>query len=226
MTKITVCWCACIVICGSFALQAQTVVNIDNEHKIIDKPDTILQTEQISVDTNIEINHKTWLLKTNLLYMCAGVFNLAAEYSFSNRLSVDIPVTYSPYSISRTYKIRTLSIQPELRWWMKEPLTGHFLGFHTHLAFYNIALDTYNRYQDKDGKTPLWGAGFSYGYVLRGKGKWNFEFTLGIGYAHLNYDIFYNVDNGSVYNSKIKNYWGLTKAGVTVSYRLTKNDEK
>jgi hypothetical protein len=207
------------LICA-FSLQAQEI-NSD----IINNSDTAIKsTEQVYAD--IATDNKTWLVKANLLQLGIGVANAGVEYSFSDRFSIDVPITYSPYTIKRTYKLRTLSIQPELRWWMENQLSGHFFGFHAHLAYYNVALNSYDRYQDKGGKTPLLGFGFSYGYALKGKGRWNFEFTAGIGYAHLKYDVFYNVRNGADYNTKSKNYFGLTKAGVTLIYKLTtRNDD-
>ncbi|KAA6343832.1 hypothetical protein EZS27_008497 [termite gut metagenome] len=168
------------------------------------------------------VTPKFWAVKTNLLYWVTGVSNIGVEYPVGNRFSIDFPVVYSPYTIKNNWKIRTLGIQPEFRWWWNKPMVGHFLGLHAHLAYYNIATDKLDRYQDKDGKTPLWGAGLSYGYVLPLKGRWNMEFTVGAGYARLVYDVFYNVSNGAAYDTVSKNYWGLTKAGVTLVYKLDK----
>jgi hypothetical protein len=165
---------------------------------------------------------KYWAVKTNLFHWVAGVSNIGVEYPVGNRFSIDFPVVYSPYTIKNNWKIRTLGIQPEFRWWVGRQMTGHFLGLHTHLAYYNVSTDELDRYQDKDGKTPLWGTGLSYGYVLPLKGQWNMEFTVGAGYAHLAYDVFYNVSNGAKYDTVSKNYWGFTRAGVTLVYKLDK----
>jgi hypothetical protein len=194
----------------SFSLQAQT----DSVYNLMDY--VMVQTQDNVVDKN-----KIWLVKANLLQLGAGITNIGAEYSFDDRFSVDVPLTYSPYTIKRNYKLKTLSIQPELRWWVKEQLSGHFVGFHVHLAFYNIAINQNNRYQDRDGNTPLIGFGLSYGYALKTKSRWNIEFTLGIGYAHLDYDIFYNTHNGAAYSTESKSYFGFTKAGITLIYKLT-----
>ncbi|KAA6300092.1 MAG: hypothetical protein EZS26_003766 [Candidatus Ordinivivax streblomastigis] len=165
---------------------------------------------------------KFWAVKTNLLQWGAGVSNIGVEYPVAGRFSIDFPVVYSPYTIRNNWKIRTLGIQPEFRWWGNRQMIGHFLGLHAHLAYYNMATDELDRYQDKDGKTPLWGAGLSYGYVLPLRGRWNMEFTAGAGYARLVYDVFYNVSNGTAYDTRSKNYWGLTRAGVTLVYKLNK----
>ncbi len=163
-----------------------------------------------------------WAVKTNLLQLGVGIANVGVELPIARQLSVDIPFTYSPYTVANSWKMRTLSFQPELRWWLHDQMNGHFVGLHTHVAYYNIASDDEDRYQDKDGKTPLWGGGLSYGYALTLKGRWGMEFTLGLGYAHLNYDIFYNVNNGEKYATETKDYWGLTRAGITLIYKFNK----
>jgi hypothetical protein len=163
---------------------------------------------------------KFWAIKANLLQLGMGVAGIGVEYPIGDRFSVDLPLTYSPYTIKNNWRIRTLSVQPEFRWWWKEQMRGHFLGLHGHLAYYNLSWNKEYRYQDRNGDTPLWGAGLSYGYsVLLGK-RWNLEFTLGAGYTRLEYDIFYNVNNGAWYADETKNYWGITQAGISLVYKL------
>ncbi|MDR2058469.1 MAG: DUF3575 domain-containing protein [Dysgonamonadaceae bacterium] len=159
-------------------------------------------------------------IKTNLILLGAGLANIGIEHPLGDRFSVDLSFIYSPYTIKRDWKFRTLGIQPELRWWWKESMKGHFLGLHGHLLYYNVAWDDLDRYQDREGRTPLWGAGLSYGYTLPVHKRWNLEFTIGAGYAHLIYDSFYNVGNGAKYSTDTKDYWGITRVGITLVYKL------
>jgi len=163
-----------------------------------------------------------WAIKTNLLYWGAGVVNAGVEYSWRQHFSLDVPLTYSPYTIKRDWRIRTLSIQPEVRWWPGCALKGHFMGLHAHAAYYNISTDDLDRYQDKDRRTPLWGFGLSYGYAFLLKNNWNMEVTIGAGYARLDYDVFYNVFNGALYDTRTKDYWGITRAGINLIYQFNK----
>jgi len=168
-----------------------------------------------------EPTSETWALKTNLLYWAVcGVANVGAEFRVGKHFSVDVPITWSPYTIKEDWKFRTLSVQPEIRGWTSRAMKGHFFGLYTHLAWYNIATDQLDRYQDKDGKTPLWGGGLSYGYALPLKGRWNMEFTIGFGYARLDYDVFYNIPNGALYDNRTKDYWGITRAGINLIYQF------
>lgn len=160
-------------------------------------------------------------IKTNLLFDAVLVANLDVEISPWTHWSLDIPVWYSPYNISSTRNIRLLAVQPEIRWWSKEAMNGHFVGLHTHVAGFNIALNDYARYQDPNH--ALWGLGVSYGYAMTlGKSAhWGLEFTLGTGFAQYHYDAYRNASNGPKFRSGSDCYWGITRAGVTLSYRWT-----
>lgn len=160
-------------------------------------------------------------IKTNLLFDAVLVANLGVEISPWTHWSLDIPVWYSPYNISSTRNIRLLAVQPEIRWWSKEAMNGHFVGLHTHVAGFNIALNDYARYQDPNH--ALWGLGVSYGYAMTlGKSAhWGLKFTLGAGFAQYHYDAYRNESNGPKFRSGSDCYWGITRAGVTLSYRWT-----
>lgn len=161
-----------------------------------------------------------WAIKTNLLYWAATVANIGVEYSFGDHYSIDLPVVYSPYTVARNYRLRFLVVQPEFRYWLKTPMKGHFFGVHLHAGIFNIAVNDRNRYQSPDG---FYGAGLSYGYMLPFSRHWAAEFTIGAGYVYTKYDTFYNISNGARFEKGLTyNYWGLTKAGVSLIYRFGK----
>lgn len=156
-------------------------------------------------------------IKTNVALLVSGVSNAGVEVGISDHFSFDFPVIYSPYTIKNNYKLRLLAFQPELRYWLKGFSDGHFFGLTGNFAWFNVALDNDNRYQDTANR-PLMGVGISYGYSWRILPALSLEFTVGAGYANIHYDVFYNVENGIRYTSGVKNYWGLTKAGISVVY--------
>ena len=161
-----------------------------------------------------------WAVKTNVAYLAATVANIGIEYGFGKHCSVDLPIIYSPYTVARDYRLRFLAVQPEFRYWLKEPMKGHFLGAHLNIGAFNIAVDDKNRYQSPDG---FYGAGLSYGYVLPFARHWAAEFTLGAGYVHTKYDTYYNIPNGARFEKgQSYNYWGLTKVGINLVYRFGK----
>ncbi len=165
-----------------------------------------------------ERDYDRWAIKSNALYLAAGVTNIGGEYAFHPHWSVDLPLVYSPYTLARTYRMRFLYIQPEARYWLDRPMKGHFFGVHLHAGVFNVSLDNRNRYQSEKG---FHGAGISYGYAMPLSRRWSMEFTVGVGYAFTKYCTYYNVPNGIRYEKDLPyHYWGLTKLGINFVYRF------
>lgn len=163
-------------------------------------------------------DYDRWAIKSNALYLAAGVTNVGGEYAFHPHWSVDLPLVWSPYTLARTYRMRFLYIQPEARYWLDRPMKGHFFGVHLHAGVFNVSFDRNNRYQSEKG---FHGGGISYGYSLPFAKRWSAEFTVGVGYAFTKYCTYYNVPNGIRYEKDIPyNYWGITKLGINIVYRF------
>ncbi len=161
-------------------------------------------------------------VKTNLLFAALLTANLGFEIELWPKWSLDVPVWYSPYDITPTRKLRLWATQPEIRRWLKKAGEGHFFGLHTHIVGFNVAINNHGRYQDPNH--ALWGMGLSYGYVMHlDKAKrWGLEFNLGVGFAEYDYDVYRNRENGPKFRSGSDRYWGITRAGVTLSYKWYK----
>lgn len=157
-------------------------------------------------------------IKNNLAYQAVAVSNLAVEVQCSDRISVELPLIWSFWDLEQEHGIRTFALQPEARWWTgNEVGRGHFFGIHANVAWFNVKWND-NRYQS-NGR-PLLGAGISYGYKLPFDAHWGAEFTLGAGYANMKYDTYYNIDNGAKIDTRIRNYWGITRVGLSLVYRF------
>lgn len=168
----------------------------------------------------IEVETRFIAVKTNLLWDVATIANLGVEVELGRRWSLDIPVYYSPYNLSSTRKLRLLATQPELRRWLGAKAgEGHFVGLHGHIGGFNVAINDHGRYQDPE--RPLWGFGLGYGYAINfGKEKrWGMEFNIGAGFADYKYDAYYNRPNGQIFKSGHDIWWGITRAGVTLTYK-------
>ena len=106
-------------------------------------------------------------LKTNAIGLGMGIANVAAEIDLAKHWSFTLPVYYSAWDYFKTtIKFRTLSVQPEFRYWLSENNDGFFAGAHFGLAYYNFAFDGDYRYQDHNRETPSIGGGVSVGYRL------------------------------------------------------------
>ena len=206
-----------------------TVIKEDAVEPVhVEESDTVFSESIIDDQTDIASviapqfpnfkDYDRWSVKTNALYLAAGVTNFGTEYAFHPHWSIDLPLVYSPYTIARTYRMRFLYIQPETRYWLDNPMRGHFFGVHLHAGVFNVSLDNNNRYQSEKG---FYGGGVSYGYSLPFSKHWSAEFTIGIGYAFTRYCTYYNVPNGIRYMKDVPyNYWGITKLGVDIVYRF------
>ena len=114
-------------------------------------------------------------------------------------------------------------MQPEVRyWWGETMVKGHFVGVHVPVAGFNVQVNDAYRYQDPN--RALWGVGVSYGYAMPlGKNKkWGVEFTVGVGYMDVVYDVFEGCHNGKLLRTERQNYFGPTRLGVNFSYRIDK----
>lgn len=156
-------------------------------------------------------------VKTNLAAWAGTILNAAVDVQVSDHFSVELPVLWCPWYVSDQHAIKTFTIQPEARYWLAKPGAGHFFGLHAHVGWFNVRWNR-DRYQDTD--RPLLGAGISYGYLLPFNEHWAGEFTLGAGYANMRYDTYYNIDNGARIDTRTKNYWGITRVGISVVYRF------
>ena len=156
-------------------------------------------------------------LKTSVPFLAVAVQNLALEVQLHKHISLDFPVMWSIGDIEREHALRTIALQPEGRWWLKSVGQGHFFGLHAHAAWFNAKWED-NRYQT--GKRPLVGAGISYGYKLPLSRHWGAEFTIGAGYANMKYNTYYNIENGAQLDTRIRHYWGVTRAGLSLVYRF------
>lgn len=162
-------------------------------------------------------------ISTNIVPWGAGVMNVAVEAQVGTRMSVQLPVMWCPWWIGRRHAVRTFAAQPEGRWWLDTPGKGHFAGAHLSIAWFNLRYGD-DRYQDHG--RPLLGAGISYGYRLPLGKSWGMEFSLGVGYASMRYDRFYNIPNGSLIDLRTTGYFGIDRIGVSLYYNIDLNKIK
>lgn len=168
------------------------------------------------------VDKQTYLFiaaKTNALHDLLLTSNVGVEVELWPHWSLDLPVWYSPYNITATRKIRLLATQPELRYWLRDAGRGHFLGVHTSVIGFNVALNDRGRYQDPNH--AAWGLGLGYGFAthLDRAHCWGLEFNIGIGFINYKYDVYRNYHNGPKFDSGSGTYFGLTRCGITVSYQ-------
>jgi len=161
-------------------------------------------------------------LKTNCAALGLLVANVGVEFSFGRGFSLDLPFYYSPYDITPKFRVRILGTQPELRYWLRRdwPGGGHFFGLNGTVAGFNVSFPRTERFQDPE--RALWGFGVSYGYALNfGRNhRWGVEFNIGAGYMNYHLDTFANVYNGRLLHTQKKDYWGITRVGISLTCKF------
>lgn len=201
-------------------VQKETVQPLSTDASVM--PEQQMVTEQQSVDlqsVSLQPSPKEryFSLKTNLAAWAGTILNVAADLQVGPHLSLELPLLWCPWYAGSRHAVRTFTLQPEARYWLSKPGMGHFIGIHAHISWFNVKWNDH-RYQDPD--RPLLGGGISYGYLLPLSSRWGAEFTLGAGYTNMRYDTYYNIDNGVRSGTQTKNYWGITRVGISLVYRL------
>lgn len=182
----------------------------------------LLSKAQAQSDSIMQEATPLFNLKTNLLYDATTTFNLGAEFRLNDRLSLELPFNYNPFTFSNNRKWKHFLVQPELRWWTNETFKGHFFGAHAHYGIYNVgALPSgpfSKNMRDHRYEGSLIGAGVSYGYRWNFSHKWGMEATLGVGYAYLDQKKYPCVKCAPELGSRNRHYVGPTKAGLSLIY--------
>lgn len=192
----------------------QSVQPTDRQPETQPKPPT---AEDIAPSKASRSSTRYLGLKTNLAAWAGTILNVAADIEVGCHWSVELPVLWCPWYVSEKHAVKTFTIQPEARYWLSKPGTGHFFDAHAHVGWFNVK---WNRDRYQDAGRPLLGAGISYSYLLPFNEHWAGEFTLGAGYANMRYDTYYNIDNGAQIDTRTRNYWGITRVGISVVYRF------
>lgn len=159
------------------------------------------------------------VVKSNLLYDATTTLNLGFEWGLSEKVTLDISGNYNPWRFG-DFRLKHGLIQPEFRYWREEKFKGHFFGLHGLYARYNVGglffndNMRHNRYQGH-----LFGVGLAYGYTWQLKNpRWRMEASIGLGYARLSDKKYPCADCGEMIRKEARNYFGPTKAAVSIIY--------
>ena len=170
-------------------------------------------------------------IKTNLLYGATSFTpNLSIEVGLGKHTTIDLAMGYNWFNVdfctNNNKKLAHWIVQPEVRYYLCERFNGHFFGAHAtysqfNIGGYNLPMLFGKGSNEFRHQGEAYGAGISYGYQLMLSRKWNLEFNIGAGYMMLDYDKFNRVACGKlIEQNAIKHYFGLTKAGITISFML------
>ena len=171
----------------------------------------------------IESQAQKIALKSNLLYDATTTMNLGVELGLARKWTLDIPVNYNPWKPDNGRRLRHWEIQPEVRYWFCESFNRTFVGLHAHYADFNVGNlpgifsenMQKNRYQGH-----LYGGGLSVGHSWILKKRWSIEASIGLGYARIEYEKYPCAECGSKLKDTGRNYFGPTKAALSIIYLI------
>ena len=162
-------------------------------------------------------------LKTNSVQWATLAPNLGVEMALSRKLTLDISGAFAPVKLSGHKYFNYWIAQPELRYWFCESFNGHFLGLHligTQYNAGNINIPIGRLKILKDHRYEGYGAGggLTYGHQWMFASRWGIEAALGVGYVYLDYKKFPCGHCGTLLKKDATNYFGVTKAALSVIY--------
>lgn len=209
-------------LCLFFAVSHIYKLNITNKmlkhNKLILIIVLILGTYQLHAQTvGVKTNFAHWA--------AAGTPNVGLEFALNRKYTLEVGGGFNPFVFNNNKKAKHWIVQPELRYWLCESFNGHFFGLHALAGEYNIGgidipvgrLSNLNEFRYEGF---AYGAGISYGHQWLISPRWNFELSIGAGYAYLTYDKFTCVKCGSKISSDTQNYLGVTKAAISLIYLI------
>lgn len=169
----------------------------------------------------ISVSAQNLAVKTNLLYDLTTTLNLGVEYRFSPRWTAEVSGNYNPFTFGDNKKMKHWLVQPEVRYWFCEAFNGHFLGVHGLGGEFNVGdmdLLVFPSFKDYRYEGKMFGAGLSYGYQFVLGKRWNLELSAGAGWIRTDYDKYDCPRCGEWKEKGKKNYYGLTKAAISLIY--------
>ena len=166
-------------------------------------------------------------IKTNLLYGAATFTpNLGLELGLGPRSTLELSGGYNPWNLQGTIDNNNKLVHwlghVEYRWWNCQKFNGHFLGAHLLGSQYNISGKDIPLLFDNAYRYEGWaaGAGVSWGYHWIMSGRFSMEFTLGAGYAYLEYGRYNCAKCSTLDGNYFKHYVGPTKAGISLIFMI------
>ncbi|MCM1313480.1 MAG: DUF3575 domain-containing protein [Roseburia sp.] len=162
-------------------------------------------------------------VKTNLLYDAATTPNIGLEKAVGRKQSVQLFYSFNPWKYGENEQFRHWIVNPEYRWWFCHTFNGSFVGLHAFGGEFNVGgvelpFGMWKELKDSRYEGWLAGAGISYGYQWVVSRHWNFEASVGVGYAYIDYQKFRCGNCGKQEFDGHKNYFGPTKLALSVMY--------
>ena len=175
---------------------------------------------------SIPLHAQRIAIKTNALYWTTATFNAGVEARLSKKWTLDVAAGSNPFTFSGNKKLKLVLVQPEARYWVCAPYSGHFIGANILYSRYNAGgvrfpFGIFKDLRSQRFQGDLGAVGLVYGYswMLPGK-RWSIEGVVGIGYGLTHYSKYACEVCGSKLGEDTKSLFMPTKLAVSVVYYL------
>ena len=154
-------------------------------------------------------------LRANLLHWATLTPDLGIEWRISPVVGIMVNGSWTSWSWNNADRRYALwEVAPELRWYMGKERRG-YLGAMYKAGQFNYKLSGTGRQGD------LMGGGITGGYMWRLNEALSMDFSLGLGYLHVDCEKYEVTDGVRVRSGNETKHWiGPINAGVTLVWRL------
>lgn len=132
--------------------------------------------------------------------------NMSVDLTLSSRLSLNVEGVFDPFI--EGFKRTGASF--ELRYWLKRPMYGHYLGFNTGATVYDLQLNN-RRFR---GQALMAGVGYGYSFIV--SKRVSLTPNIGIGYGYVSSFTKPEMNHLSPIENKFRPL--VTRLGVSFSY--------
>lgn len=157
----------------------------------------------------------TLALRANLLRWATLTPNLGVEWRISRNWGVAVDGTWTSWSWDNSNRRYALwEISPAIHYYIGKQKRG-YAGVMYHIGQFNYKLSDTGKQGNQQGGGVVGGYKLPIGKCLM------LDFNLGLGCTNAKYDTYTLTDGVRVRTgNRIKNYWGINKAGVTLIWKL------
>lgn len=192
-------------------------------------PDNVIIPNTI---VNVAKGYKPWnvygIVRTNLIGDALLVPNIGGEITVGKNwsLGADFYLQWlRDKDKDKFYQTYILDVDARY-WWGKQHAKRQLSGWHFGPYGQAITWDWENGNKGYQSRVFFWtfavGGEIGYNKPLGKKQRWALDFSIGVGYLHTKYNVYYPEHNRHYYldHRQCKNIFGPTKIGVSLNYFL------
>ena len=163
---------------------------------------------------------QTVAMKTNLLSDALLTPSLGAEVMLDDCWSLSLTGGYMPMRLSHDHYWRTFTVQPEVRYWLADRMSGLFIGAAYQYRGFNLGGLPFSHLKDSRSQGRMQGGGVSVGYHYILSTRWSLEPSVTVGWSHLHWSHYGSARSDLVKSKWTADYVGPLDVGLCLVYIL------